>query len=55
MIFLVIVYTMTGLPCELDRFVVFAAVGIITSLIAEGMGLAIGSVFNVTVSIFTQG
>jgi len=48
LLFLVIVYTMTGLPCEIDRFIVFAAVGIITSLIAEGMGLAIGSVFNVT-------
>ncbi|XP_046660495.1 ATP-binding cassette subfamily G member 4 [Homalodisca vitripennis] len=48
LLFLVIVYTMSGLPRDLDRFIVFCAVGIITSLIAEGMGLAIGSVFNVT-------
>lgn len=47
--FLSIVYTMTGLPRDLDRFLLFNVIGVLVGLISEGMGLAIGSVFNVTV------
>lgn len=47
--FLSIVYAMTGLPRDLDRFLLFNVIGVLVGLISEGMGLAIGSVFNVTV------
>lgn len=50
MIFLSVTYFMTGLPLEIDRFLLFSLIGILTSLTAEGMGFFIGSVFNVTVS-----
>lgn len=49
MIFLTVSYFMTGLPVESYRFFTFCVIGIIVSLTAEGMGLFIGSVFNVTV------
>ncbi|XP_067647342.1 ATP-binding cassette subfamily G member 4 isoform X2 [Eurosta solidaginis] len=48
MIMLTIIYWMTGLPAQLWRFGLFASVGIMTSLIAEGMGLAIGMTFSIT-------
>ncbi|CAH0380979.1 unnamed protein product [Bemisia tabaci] len=48
MIFLSLVYFMSGLPVEMYRFFFFALIGIEVSLVAEGMGLFIGSVFNVT-------
>ena len=51
MIFLSISYFTTGLPVELDRFLLFSLIGILTALTAEGMGLFIGSVFSVTVSV----
>ncbi|KAJ8713344.1 hypothetical protein PYW07_013714 [Mythimna separata] len=47
-IFCTIVYFMTGVPFSVIRFVAFCLVGNVVSLAAEGMGLAIGSVFNVT-------
>ncbi|XP_037302867.1 ATP-binding cassette sub-family G member 1 isoform X2 [Manduca sexta] len=47
-LFSTIVYFMTGIPFNVSRFVVFCFVGIIVSLASEGMGLAIGSMFNVT-------
>lgn len=48
MIFLSVTYFMTGLPLEIDRFLLFSLIGILTSVTAEGMGFFIGSVFNVT-------
>ncbi len=52
MIFLTIIYFSTGLPVEAERFLIFSFIGIIISLTAEGMGLFVGSIFNVTVSVF---
>jgi hypothetical protein len=51
MIFLTLVYFLNGLPAEWYRFVLFCFVAITVCLVAEGLGLAIGSVFSVTVSI----
>ncbi|XP_021933220.1 ATP-binding cassette sub-family G member 1-like isoform X2 [Zootermopsis nevadensis] len=48
MIFLTLVYFLNGLPAEWYRFFLFSLVAIIVCLVAEGLGLAIGSVFNVT-------
>lgn len=49
-VFCSIVYTMVGIPFSTERFVAFCLVGNVVSLVAESMGLAIGSVFNITVS-----
>ncbi|XP_014093388.1 ATP-binding cassette subfamily G member 4 isoform X1 [Bactrocera oleae] len=48
MIMLTIIYWMSGLPTQLWRFGLFASIGLMTSLIAEGMGLAIGMTFSIT-------
>nr|QBQ34586.1 ATP-binding cassette sub-family G member 18 [Diaphorina citri]QER78504.1 ATP-binding cassette transporter [Diaphorina citri] len=48
LIFLVLVYFMSGLPVEWERFTLFCTVGILVCFTAEGMGLFIGSIFNVT-------
>ncbi|XP_044735311.1 ATP-binding cassette sub-family G member 4 [Chrysoperla carnea] len=48
MMFLAMVYFMSGLPNEWFRFTLFALIGNLTSFIAEGIGLAIGSIFNIT-------
>ncbi|XP_073996883.1 ATP-binding cassette sub-family G member 1-like [Rhodnius prolixus] len=48
LLYLTIVYTLSGLPYELDRFLVFCTVGVTVAFVAEGMGLMIGSVFSVT-------
>ncbi|XP_035444891.1 ATP-binding cassette sub-family G member 1 [Spodoptera frugiperda] len=47
-IFCTIVYFMAGVPFTVMRFVAFCLVGNVVSLAAEGFGMAIGSVFNVT-------
>lgn len=47
-IFSTIVYFMAGVPFSVMRFLAFCLVGNVVSLAAEGMGMAIGSVFNVT-------
>lgn len=52
MIFSVCVYFLAGLPLEPWRFLMFALVGVIVSAVAEGLGLAIGATFSVTVSNF---
>lgn len=41
---------MSGLPAEYFRFGLYAVVGLIVSFVAEGMGLAIGATFCITVS-----
>ncbi|XP_015590801.1 ATP-binding cassette sub-family G member 1 [Cephus cinctus] len=48
MIFVSLAYGMTGLPHEGIRFTMFSLIGNAVSLVAEGIGLAIGSVFNIT-------
>ncbi|GFG30679.1 hypothetical protein Cfor_01447 [Coptotermes formosanus] len=48
MIFLTLVYFLNGLPAECHRFFLFCFIAIIVCLVAEGIGLAIGSVFSVT-------
>uniref|UniRef100_A0A0K8WFN7 ATP-binding cassette sub-family G member 1 n=1 Tax=Bactrocera latifrons TaxID=174628 RepID=A0A0K8WFN7_BACLA len=48
MIMLTIIYWMSGLPPQLWRFGLFSSIGLMTSLIAEGMGLAIGMTFSIT-------
>lgn len=51
LIFLALTYWMAGLPTEYFRFGLYAVVGLIVSFVAEGMGLAIGATFSITVSI----
>jgi hypothetical protein len=43
-----LVYFLAGLPLEPWRFAMFALVGVITSFVAEGLGLAIGASFSIT-------
>lgn len=50
LIFLALTYSMSGLPAEYFRFGLYAIVGLIVSFVAEGMGLAIGATFSITVS-----
>lgn len=40
---------MSGLPAELWRFGLFAFIAIVTSFVAEGLGLFIGATFSITV------
>lgn len=47
-IFSSLVYFLSGLPLEPWRFFLFALIGVIVSVVAEGLGLAIGATFNVT-------
>uniref|UniRef100_A0A1E1W184 ABC-2 type transporter transmembrane domain-containing protein n=2 Tax=Pectinophora gossypiella TaxID=13191 RepID=A0A1E1W184_PECGO len=46
-IFCTIVYFMVGVPFQVARFTAFCLIGNIVSLVSEGFGLAIGSVFSV--------
>ncbi|XP_052901714.1 ATP-binding cassette subfamily G member 4 [Anopheles moucheti] len=46
-VFTLLVYWLSGLPQEFFRYCLFALVGIIVSLCAEGFGLMIGATFNV--------
>lgn len=43
---------MTGLPQETFRFAYFSLVGVLTVLASDALGLAIGTLFNETVSSF---
>jgi hypothetical protein len=49
LIFSSLVYSLSGLPMEPWRFIMFALIGVVVSVVAEGLGLAIGATFNVTV------
>lgn len=53
LIFLGLTYYMSGLPHEYFRFGLYAVVGLIVSFVAEGMGLAIGATFSITVSTYS--
>ncbi|XP_073947451.1 ATP-binding cassette sub-family G member 1 isoform X2 [Choristoneura fumiferana] len=46
-LFCTIVYFMVGVPFKAERFIAFCLIGNVVSLVGEGMGMAIGSVFNV--------
>lgn len=50
LIFFALTYWMSGLPAEYFRFALFSLIGLIVSFVAEGMGLAIGATFSITVS-----
>lgn len=49
-IFLSMTYWMSGLPCDAHRFALYVLVGLVVSFVAEGLGLAIGASFSITVS-----
>lgn len=42
---------MSGLPCEPLRFLLFSIICLLVCFAAEGMGLFVGAIFNVTVII----
>ncbi|XP_037974252.2 ATP-binding cassette sub-family G member 4 [Plutella xylostella] len=46
-VFCAIVFFMVGVPFKVNRFVAFCLTGNVVSLASEGMGMMIGSVFNV--------
>jgi ATP-binding cassette, subfamily G (WHITE), member 1 len=48
LVFSTLVYTLSGQPLEWWRFGSFAVIGMILSVSAEGLGLAIGAKFSVT-------
>lgn len=50
MFFVSVLYNMIGLPAEINRFLLVYLICCTTSIAAEGIGLAIGSVFSVIVS-----
>nr|CAD7401877.1 unnamed protein product [Timema poppensis] len=46
LIFLTLVYFLTGMPFQVLRFCLFSLVGILVSFVADGLGMSIGSVFS---------
>ena len=48
-VYIVMVYFMSGLPVELSRFLMYWAMGIMTSLVAQSVGIAIGAAFKLQV------
>lgn len=48
LIFCTIVFFMVGVPFSIVRFIVFCLIGNVLSMVSEGFGLAIGSVFSIT-------
>lgn len=53
-IFSTIVFFMVGVPYSHMRFLVFCLIGNVVSLVAEGIGMAIGSIFSIRVSNLIQ-
>ncbi|XP_073837498.1 ATP-binding cassette subfamily G member 4 isoform X2 [Musca autumnalis] len=47
-IFLTLSYWLTGFPLQWWRFAIFLCVGILVSLVAEGLGLTIGAALSIT-------
>ncbi|CAH2091355.1 unnamed protein product [Euphydryas editha] len=47
MVFCTIVFFMVGVPFSVIRFIVFCLIGNILSMVSEGLGMAIGSMFSV--------
>ncbi|CAG4983721.1 unnamed protein product, partial [Parnassius apollo] len=48
MLYVSIVYVLSGQPLEWDRFILFLIGALLTGFCSEGLGLIIGSAFNVT-------
>lgn len=53
-IFMSMTYWMSGLPCDAHRFALYVLVGLVVSFVAEGLGLAIGATFSITVSVICE-
>lgn len=49
-VFTIIIYFMSSQPLDLTRFSMFFAISLLIVFVAQGIGLLIGSVFNVVVS-----
>ncbi|CAH0714590.1 unnamed protein product, partial [Brenthis ino] len=47
-LFIIICYLMSGQLLEMDRFILFAISGLLTAICSEGLGLLVGTTFNVT-------
>lgn len=52
LLFSIVIYIMVGWPMEMDRFSIFFIVSLLIVLIAQTIGLIIGTVCNVIVSAF---
>lgn len=50
-LFTIIIYFMSGQPADLTRFTMFFVISLLIVFVAQGIGLLIGSVFNVIVSL----
>lgn len=50
MMFITLTYFLSGIPLQLFRFGLYSLIGMIISFVAEGLGLAIGAAFSITVS-----
>ncbi|KAL0270444.1 UNVERIFIED_CONTAM: hypothetical protein PYX00_007858 [Menopon gallinae] len=48
LMFSFLVYFMSGLPAQTFRFALFSFIGFVVTLVADSVGMAIGSIFNVT-------
>lgn len=51
MMYMILTYYMSGMPMQSFRFGLYSLVGLIVSFVAEGLGLAIGAAFSITVSL----
>ena len=47
-----VAYFMTGQPLDLGRFLMFWGIAVLTSLLAQSVGLVFGSAFNLQTGIF---
>uniref|UniRef100_A0A6A7G821 ATP-binding cassette sub-family G member 4-like n=1 Tax=Hirondellea gigas TaxID=1518452 RepID=A0A6A7G821_9CRUS len=52
LLYVVLVYFMTGQPLEVHRFLMFTTMCIMTSLVAQSLGLAIGAAMNIQGAVF---
>lgn len=48
-VYIVMVYFMSGQPIEVCRFFMYWAMGIMTSLVAQSVGIALGAALNLQV------